>query len=259
MATNITKPDVLAKPFAADGEKNTIPTAATGTNRASLTEGFPPITGRSVENDDGIPPEKNDFNGLGYLLSQFCFALQNGWFPTFDADVSTAIGGYPLGAVLWYATGNYLVKSLKANNTDNFVSDPTKIDGISWQQITINSISGKADTDLNNCTKPYVKETYKNGVNWYRLWSDGWLEQGGQVSVTGAGGTDTVYTVPLHKAYDSTSYMVFKNYNSSQSTNCLDREASCYNKTVSSFDTACDSNDTSSFDWYAQGWAATEN
>lgn len=152
MATNITQPDVLAKPFAADGEKNTIPVAATGTNKASLSEGFPPITGRSVVDDDGIPPEKDDFNGLGYLLSQFCFALQNGWFPTFDADVSTAIGGYPLGAVLWYATGNYFVKSLKANNTDNFVSDPSKIDGVSWQQITVNSVSGKADTDLSNIT-----------------------------------------------------------------------------------------------------------
>ncbi len=39
----------------------------------------------------------------------------------------------------------------------------------------------KADADLANCSKPYVTETYRNGADWYRLWSDGWLEQGGSV------------------------------------------------------------------------------
>jgi len=33
----------------------------------------------------------------------------------------------------------------------------------------------KADADLANCSKPYVTETYRNGADWYRLWSDGWL------------------------------------------------------------------------------------
>lgn len=29
--------------------------------------------------------------------------------------------------------------------------------------------------------KAYIVETYRNGTEWYRVWSDGWLEQGGQV------------------------------------------------------------------------------
>lgn len=40
-------------------------------------------------------------------------------------------------------------------------------------------LNGKADRDLSNCTKPHVVTTYKNGLNWYRIWSDGWIEQGG--------------------------------------------------------------------------------
>ena len=40
-------------------------------------------------------------------------------------------------------------------------------------------LASKANADLSNCTKPYVTETYRNGTEWYRLWSDGWLEQGG--------------------------------------------------------------------------------
>lgn len=27
----------------------------------------------------------------------------------------------------------------------------------------------------------YIKETYKNGTNWYRIYSDGWIEQGGVI------------------------------------------------------------------------------
>ena len=41
------------------------------------------------------------------------------------------------------------------------------------------TLASKANADLSNCTKPYVTETYRNGTEWYRLWSDGWLEQGG--------------------------------------------------------------------------------
>lgn len=131
----ITKPQVLAQPFCSSGDKNVIPNNATGTNRASLQEGFPEITGKPLK-DGGIPPERRDFNGLLNMDSQFYYAFQNGWRPTFDQDVSDAIGGYALGAVLWSDAGNYFVKSLKANNTDNFVSDPSKIDGVSWQILT---------------------------------------------------------------------------------------------------------------------------
>lgn len=64
-------------------------------------------------------------------------------------------------------------------------------------------ISGKANTDLSNCTKPYITETYVNGTSWYRVWSDGWCEQGGRLSsVTGTG----FQTVILPLAYADTNY-----------------------------------------------------
>ena len=37
----------------------------------------------------------------------------------------------------------------------------------------------KVNTNFSNSGKPYVTETYRNGISWYRLWSDGWIEQGG--------------------------------------------------------------------------------
>ena len=40
-------------------------------------------------------------------------------------------------------------------------------------------VDAKANADLSNCSRPYVTETYKSDTGWYRVWSDGWIEQGG--------------------------------------------------------------------------------
>ena len=62
-------------------------------------------------------------------------------------------------------------------------------------------LNGKADVDLTNCTKPHVVETYVNGTSWYRVYSDGWCEQGGYV---GTGPAPT--TVTLLKQMADTNY-----------------------------------------------------
>ena len=137
---SITTPQVINKPFCANGDKNTIPSAATGSQLASLEEGFPEITEKPIS-QGGIPPERKDFNGAMNLNSQFYFAFQNGWWPTFETEVSTAIGGYPLGAVLWWfpEDGEYAgmavpLKSLVANNTYNFNSNESYI-GVYWKPL----------------------------------------------------------------------------------------------------------------------------
>ena len=38
------------------------------------------------------------------------------------------------------------------------------------------------NTSLNNPTKGRLIESYKNGANWYRIYSDGWCEQGGRAT-----------------------------------------------------------------------------
>lgn len=137
------KPSALDIPFANSGTKNTIPSAPTGTNLASLSEGFPPVTSESIASG-GIPPSRADFNALGYLTTSQYYYLQNGGIFTFDQDVSDAIGGYPLGAVLYYTNSNnltYLVRSLIGNNTYNFVENPSYIDGTHWQYVSSTPIT----------------------------------------------------------------------------------------------------------------------
>ena len=147
-------PQVLAQPFCAQGDKNTIPNAATGSNLASLQEGFPAITGLPIS-QGGIPPERQDFNGAMNLNSQFYFAFQNGWLPTFSQDVSDAIGGYPQGAVLWYQSsdGLQILQSAIPNNTNNFITSPSVVIGTSWTVVgaTLASIPNYFYTQIANC------------------------------------------------------------------------------------------------------------
>ena len=50
-----------------------------------------------------------------------------------------------------------------------------------------------------------VVETYQNGASWYRIWSDGWCEQGG---VSPSGADQATVTVTLLKAFSNTNYTV---------------------------------------------------
>ena len=53
----------------------------------------------------------------------------------------------------------------------------------------------------------YVSEAWSQGTEWYRVWSDGWIEQGGYMYETG-GITGTAYTKTLHKPYTTTNYTI---------------------------------------------------
>lgn len=67
-----------------------------------------------------------------------------------------------------------------------------------------NATNSKANTDMSNVTastlfsKMFTK--YVSGKSWYRVWPDGWIEQGGEAS---SGGT-VVVTFP--KAFKNTNY-----------------------------------------------------
>ena len=47
-------------------------------------------------------------------------------------------------------------------------------------------LNGKADTDLSNVpnSKGILTESYVNGTSWYRVYSDGWCEQGGEIATS---------------------------------------------------------------------------
>lgn len=147
-ATDFSQPELLLKVFAEDGTRNTLPVVNTDTSnpqKADLTNGFPVETEGSP--DDGkLPPERADFNALGYLTTSYDFFYQAGGVYTFNATVSTAIGGYPKGARLWYQNSDgvsMILRSTKDDNTDNFNTDSSYI-GTSWVVESFAGISSPA-------------------------------------------------------------------------------------------------------------------
>lgn len=51
-----------------------------------------------------------------------------------------------------------------------------------------NEIAGKVDKVVNGKTIAYIVDSYHDeDGNWYRKWSDGWLEQGGTITSAGSG------------------------------------------------------------------------
>ena len=133
----LTQPTLLLKPFAESGDKNTLPNVNTDLSNpqnADLTNGFPQITSMKPS-DGGLPPQREDFNGLGYLTTTYDFFYQAGGTFTFSPTISAAIGGYPLGARLWYTNSNgvtMILRSTVANNTDNFNDGNETGIGTTW-------------------------------------------------------------------------------------------------------------------------------
>lgn len=60
-------------------------------------------------------------------------------------------------------------------------------------------------SSAHNANVAVVVQNYKSGTTWYRVWSDGWIEQGGRTSARSANGDQTI-TYP--KAFSDTNYTV---------------------------------------------------
>nr|DAR13177.1 MAG TPA: hypothetical protein [Caudoviricetes sp.] len=57
---------------------------------------------------------------------------------------------------------------------------------------------------INLENRKYIIETWNEGTEWYRIWSDGWIEQGGQ----SYNAVDSEITIQLHKPYTNSDYFI---------------------------------------------------
>lgn len=114
-------PSKIPVPFANSGTKNTIPTASqisVTPGAASLTDGFPPLTFTPLA-AGGVAPFGADFNGILNRVTAIQQWQTSGGLFAYDAAQSTAIGGYPKGAILVKADASGTWQSLVDNNTSN--------------------------------------------------------------------------------------------------------------------------------------------
>ena len=64
--------------------------------------------------------------------------------------------------------------------------------------------NGKIDLDGSNATFAHIVDYYSNGTEWYRIYSDGWCEQGGRTSKQAHSGI----TINLLKPFGNTNYTI---------------------------------------------------
>lgn len=123
-------PTLIETPFALDAgstTKATIPQTTVTAGRASWHVGFTQINMEPIASG-GIPPYGQDMNGVLFEMSQWLNWANAGGPVGYDAGFSTAIAGYPQGAVIMQ--GDQLGWWL--STVDDNTSDPDT-GGANWQ------------------------------------------------------------------------------------------------------------------------------
>lgn len=115
----------------------------------------------------------------------------------------------------------------------------------------LNGKVDKADLQEVQC----VVETYQNGSSWYRVYSDGWCEQGGHFD-KGSLAKDTTNTITLLKPFVNINYTLIalanRNDNSGGSIN---NQVFVIYRTTNSFIARCYGDGNSQYiDWQASGY-----
>lgn len=116
------QPNKIPLPFAASGDKNTIPENTETTGLASWREGFPAITSAPFS-EGGVAPKRADFNGIFNALSLATLWQQQGGVYAYDNTTD-----YEAGNVVLYSGDLY--KCLSANGPSSAVKAPT--DAATW-------------------------------------------------------------------------------------------------------------------------------
>lgn len=125
----ISTPTQITVNWASSGDKNTIPIPSQSGGAASFTAGFPPLT-MTPKASGGVPPSGKDMNGILFSLSQAIQYEQSGGHFPFSSAFASAVGGYPIGAIV-QATDN---SGFWVNGTANNTTDPEAF-GAGWQPL----------------------------------------------------------------------------------------------------------------------------
>lgn len=164
-------PSKFPIPFAADagvGFIRAIPEASQigiTNGAASLTDGFVPVNFQPV-GAGGTPPWGADMNGILNQITLWSQWQNAGGLVLYDSGFSTAIGGYPQGAILAGTTAGVVWLNLVDNNTSN-----PDTGGANWLQLAATKPNSQTFSTAGTFTF-----TVPAGVRWIKA------------SVTGGGG-----------------------------------------------------------------------
>ena len=133
-----------------------------------------------------------------------------------------------------YDDTTWLVNTNSANETSAYISLSDN-----------GTIELHGNITLNNEHPRYIKSAWSNGTNWYRNWSDGWLEQGGH---GGSAGTLT-FNVP----FNNTLYTLIAHTSSTSGGHPNDYNTIELNNQRTKTGTFINQYEARGYDWYACG------
>lgn len=174
-----------------------------------------------------------DKDGLGNL----------GWV---KADGSWVDGKTYTGAY------NYCVEKLVSGHTDFIASHFVTITEDNCSKFIVDRINKRFRLPISNGQRQLVA-AYKEGTQWYNIYSDGWVEQGGEYY----NNTQTNVTIELLIPFKDTSYTVDKilGIDSTYSTSTSAHYSSTWDYTTSSFKAGTyASAGLNRFRWFAKGY-----
>lgn len=112
------------------------PILSTDSSSMNFQTGIPSTFSIPIDSG-GVYITRAMMNGLARIITSGQYLSECGNINTFDANVSSAIGGYPQYAILDYFDQAFYVvrkvRSLIENNTYNFVESPNYIDDEHWK------------------------------------------------------------------------------------------------------------------------------
>ena len=128
----VNQPSILPGEFAAEGDKNTIPANNDGlSGLASIAKGFPQITQVPLA-QGGQPPQRQDFNGIFNLFSQFLLYAQNGGVYAYNNTLD-----YQPPCIISYDGEFYSCLQENGPGTSAGVQAPTV--ATYWEKVIVNS------------------------------------------------------------------------------------------------------------------------
>ena len=120
----------------------------------------------------------------------------------------------------WLFTGIYTSSDTAQNNykITQFANPKLPFRAVDYNDFS-EQLANKADISTPSIQAPYIKDTYVNGTSGYRIWSDGYCEQWGNIPFTATGGWVSG-TITFLKPFKDTNYYINGRGNWSERQSC---------------------------------------